>query len=86
MNRTACICDTLRLVVQMIVAVPGCVGIRTESARDRAGREVTLFEIHVHQSDREKLVGEGWANLRALRRLLNSAGHVSGASYRAKVQ
>ncbi len=82
MNRTQSIATALRSVVQTIVTLPNHVRVTTETSQDTVGREVTSFEIDVHQSDRGRLIGRRGANLQALRVLANSAAYVWRARYR----
>ena len=53
-----------------------------EISNDTVGREVTSFDINVHDSDRGRLIGRSGANMRALRVLLNSVAYVCGTRYR----
>jgi len=72
----------LKSAVQIIVSLPKHVEVSTQTGSDLSGREVTSFEINVHESDRGKLIGKGGANMKALRVLVNSAAYLVGARYR----
>jgi len=72
----------LKSVVQIIVSSPKQVEVNAQTAHDLSGREVTSFEINVHESDRGKLIGKAGANMKALRVLMNSAAYLVGARYR----
>ena len=82
MSRIEAVAAALKSVVQLIVSAPKHVEISTQTGSDLSGREVTSFEINVHESDRGKLIGKGGANMKALRLLMNSAAYLVGARYR----
>jgi predicted RNA-binding protein YlqC (UPF0109 family) len=82
MNHIEAVATGLRSVVQLIVRIPNRVRITTTTSNDPTGREMTSFEIDVHESDRGRLIGRCGANMRALRVLLNSAAYVWGTRYR----
>jgi predicted RNA-binding protein YlqC (UPF0109 family) len=81
-SRIEAVAAALKSIVQIIVSFPKHVEISTETASDTSGREVTSFEINVHESDRGKLIGKGGVNMKALRVLMNSAAYLIGARYR----
>ena len=64
------------------MSVPKEVQVTTKTSSDVTGKEVTSFEIDVHRSDRGRLIGQGGANIRSLRVLLNSAAYIWGTRYR----
>ena len=82
MSRVDAVAGALKSVVEVIVSVPKDVQVTTRTSSDVAGREVTSFEIDVHLSDRGRLIGQGGANVRSLRVLLNSAAYLWGTHYR----
>ena len=82
MSRVDAVAGALKSVVEVIVSVPKEVQVTTKTSSDVAGREVTSFEIDVHRSDRGRLIGQGGANIRSLRVLLNSAAYLWGKRYR----
>ena len=82
MSRIEAVATALKSVVQIIVSLPKQVEVSARTAQDLSGREVTSFEIDVHESDRGKLIGKAGANMKALRVLMNSAAYLVGARYR----
>jgi predicted RNA-binding protein YlqC (UPF0109 family) len=82
MNHIEAVATGLKSLVQLIVRIPNHVRVTTTTSNDPAGREMTSFEIDVHESDRGRLIGRCGANMRALRVLLNSAAYVCGTRYR----
>lgn len=82
MSRIEAVATALKSVVQIIVSLPKQVEVTARTAHDCSGREVTSFEIDVHESDRGELIGKAGANLKALRVLMNSAAYLVGARYR----
>src|SRR5947209_15378065 len=82
MIRVDMLADTIKAMVEIMVRIPQCVRVTPQISNDTVGRQVTSFNINVHDSDRGKLIGRGGANMRALRVLLNSAAYLYGARYR----
>jgi predicted RNA-binding protein YlqC (UPF0109 family) len=82
MIRVDTIAETIKALVEIMVRIPQCVRVTPQIANDTVGRQVTSFDIDVHDSDRGRLIGRGGANMRALRVLLNSAAYVWGTRYR----
>lgn len=82
MSRIEAVAAALKSVVQIIVSAPKHVEVSMQTGSDVSGREITSFEINVHESDRGKLIGKGGANMKALRVLMNSAAYLVGARYR----
>lgn len=76
------VAGTIKAIVEIMVRIPNCVRVTTQTSNDTGGRQVTSFEIDVHESDRGRLIGRCGANIRALRVLLNSAAYVYGTRYR----
>jgi len=76
------VAGTIKAMVEIMVRIPNCVRVTTQTSSDTVGRQVTSFEIDVHESDRGRLIGRCGANMRALRVLLNSAAYVCGTRYR----
>jgi len=76
------VAGTIKAMVEIMVRIPNCVRVTTQTSNDTIGRQVTYFEIDVHDSDRGRLIGRCGANMRALRVLLNSAAYVCGTRYR----
>jgi len=86
MSRIEAVGAALKSVVQIIVSLPKHVDVRAKNGIDLSGREITSFEINVHESDRGKLIGKGGANMKALRVLVNSAAYLVGARYRVNCE
>ena len=82
MSRVETIAGALKGIVEIIVTLPKHVEVTTKTAGDTGTKEVTCFDISVHDSDRGRLLGKAGANMRALRVLLNSAAYVVGTRYR----
>lgn len=82
MSRVETIAGALKGIVEIIVTLPKHVQVTTTTSAGTVGKEVTSFDITVHDSDRGRLIGKAGANMRALRVLLNSAAYVVGARYR----
>src|SRR3989442_13916492 len=82
MIRVDTIAETIKAMVEIMVKIPQCVRVTPQISNDTVGRQVTSFDIDVHDSDRGRLIGRGGANMRALRGLLNSAAQVFGTRYR----
>ena len=82
MIRVDSIAEAIKAMVEIMVRIPQCVRVTPQISNDTVGREVTSFDIDVHDSDRGRLIGRGGANMRALRVLLNSAAYVCGTRYR----
>ena len=82
MSRVEIIAGALKGIVEIVVTLPKHVQVNTRTSADTRGKEVTCFDISVHDSDRGRLLGKAGANMRALRVLLNSAAYVVGARYR----
>ena len=80
--RSYTIAETIKAMVEIMVRIPQCVRVTPQISNDTVGRQVTCFDIDVHDSDRGRLIGRGGANMRALRVLLNSAAYVCGTRYR----
>jgi predicted RNA-binding protein YlqC (UPF0109 family) len=82
MIRVDTIAETIKAMVEIMVRIPQCVRVTHQISNDTVGRQVTSFDINVHDSDRGRLIGRGGANMRALRVLLNSAAYLCGTRYR----
>jgi len=82
MIRVDMIAETIKAMVEIMVRIPQSVRVTHQVSHDTGGRQVTSFDINVHDSDRGRLIGRGGANMRALRVLLNSAAYVCGTRYR----
>ena len=82
MIRVDTIAETIKAMVEIMVRIPQCVRVTHQISNDTVGRQVTSFDIDVHDSDRGRLIGRGGAYMRALRVLLNSAAYVCGTRYR----
>ena len=82
MIRVDTIAGTIKAMVEIMVRIPQCVRVTHQILNDTVGRQVTSFDIDVHDSDRGRLIGRGGANMRPLRVLLNSAAYVCGTRYR----
>jgi len=82
MIRVDTIAEAIKTMVEIMVRIPQCVRVTPQISNDTVGRQVTCFDIDVHDSDRGRLIGRGGANMRALRVLLNSAAYVCGTRYR----
>lgn len=82
MMRVDTIVETITAMVEIMVRIPQCVRVTPQISNDTVGRQITSFDIDVHESDRGRLIGRGGANMRALRVLLNSSAYVCGTHYR----
>ena len=51
MNHIEAVATGLKSLVQLIVRIPNHVRVTTTTSNDPAGREMTSFEIDVHESD-----------------------------------